>query len=240
MRGSFTARPCQGGCGRPVRTNPFAFTGVSNWCERCRQHVKRHGEVRQVPVRRGEVRKDVKHLKRLEKRAVQQQQVETVLRQIGRNLLEVTTEDLNQPSPNGKQKPWTNRWMAQALDEVQRVVGDMDAVTSGYLIAATFVMRQEERPPRFASDEGFRFQLVRMWRSQTTLAYGSTYDEKRDKAIGWYKDLPVRVVQYLAEILVTAYGPVAGYMTTAVRKDRERQALFRAKLDEAFRPLVAD
>ncbi len=238
MKGSFGARVCQ--CGKPFHANPFASTWVSNYCEACRKRIKRHGDVRQTPVRKGEVREIVMRLKRLVKQTRQQEQVEAVFRDIGSRLLDVTTDDLTQPVPNGKQKPWANLWMTCAIDELQRVIGDIDAVQSGLVIAAMFVLQQEKGPPRFVSDDGFRFQLVRMWRSQTTLAFGSTYDAKRDKAIGWYKDLPARVTRHLSEILVTAYGPVAGYMTTAVRKDRERQAVFRAKLDAAFRPLVTD
>jgi hypothetical protein len=238
MKGSFGGRVCQ--CGKPLHANPFAATWVSNWCEACRKRIKRHGDVRQTPVRKGEVRKIVVRLKGLVKRTRQQEQVEAVFREIGSRLLDVTTDDLTQPAADGTVKPWTNLWMTHAIDELQRVVGDIEAVQSGWLVAAMFVLQQEERPRRFASDDGFRFQLVRMWRSQTALACGSTYDAKRDRVISWHKDLPARVTRHLSEILVTAYGSVSGYMTTAVRKDRERQAVFRAKLDAAFRPLVTD
>src|SRR2546422_6348615 len=155
MKGSFGTRTCQ--CGRPVRTCPFAFTGVSNWCPRCRLHVQRHGDVRQTPVRKGEVRKVVTRLKRLVKRTRQQEQVETVFRDIGRRLLDVTTDDLTQPAADGTVKPWTNLWMTRAVDELNRIVSDVDAVKSGFLICALFVMQQEERPARFASDDGFRW-----------------------------------------------------------------------------------
>ena len=83
----------------------------------------------------------------------------------------------------------------------------------------------DERPRRFVSDEAFRFQLVRMWRSQTSLSVGSTYDAKRDRTTGWYRDLPPRVVLYLAEILTTAYVPVVSYMTTLIKKDEEQRRL---------------
>jgi len=223
MRGSFTEAICDTpGCGRSVR--PTYWT-VGKRCHRCRQRVRRQGDARQEPVRRHEPRKIVTRLKRVVKRLGKVEVVERAFRQIAGNLLTVTVDDLPQPAPNGKAKPWTNLWMQRALEEVERVSGDVESVASGYLVVAMFFMQTDERPRRFVSDEAFRFQLVRMWRSQTSLSVGSTYDAKRDRMTGWYKTTPVRVVQYLADVLTTAYVPVVGYMTTLIKKDEEQRRL---------------
>jgi hypothetical protein len=165
--------------------------------------------------------------------------VDTALRQIAANLAEVTVDDLHQPAPNGKSKLWVSRWQAQALDEVQRVLGDTDAIASGYLICAMFVLREEDAR-RFTSDRGFRWELVRMWRKQTRLAYGSWYNAETDTVRGYWKDLPPRVVEYISELLTAAYAPVAGLASRAVLKERERHASLRANLTEGFAPLLAD
>jgi len=225
VRGSFTHATCvTPACGRPARSS-FYKIGASKWCERCQKRVRRQGDARQAPVRRHEVHKIVTRLKRLVKWVGKVEQVEQALQQIARNLVSVTVDDLPQPAPNGKAKPWTNQWMERAMDELQRVCGDIEAVASGYLVVAMFVMQQDERPPRFVSDEAFRFQLVRMWRCQTSLSVGTTYDAKRDRVVGWYKILPPRVVLYLAEILTTAYAPVVGYVMTLIKNDEERRRL---------------
>ena len=225
MKGSFSKATCiTPACGRPARSS-FYKIGASKRCERCQKRVRRQGDARQAPVRRHEARKIVTHLKRLVRRLGKTEQVERAFQQIATNLVSVTVDDLPQPAPNGKAKPWTNQWMERALDELQRICSDVEAVASGYLVIAMFVMQQDERPPRFVSDQAFRFQLVRMWRSQTSLACGTTYDAKRDRVVGWYKIVPPRVVIYLAAILTTAYAPVVGYMVTLIKKDKERRSL---------------
>src|SRR2546427_13211803 len=85
---------------------------------------------------------------------------------------------ISQPAPNGREnKPWVNRWQLAALHEVQRVMTDVDPVQSGYVVCAMFVMAQTERPSRFVTDAAERVQRVRMFRMQTALGCGSSYDE---------------------------------------------------------------
>src|SRR5437870_10699071 len=165
MRGTFTATMiCHTpGCGRAVRSSFMWKIGPEKRCERCRQKIRRQGNVDQRPVRKPEVQKVVTHLKRLVKRTGKQEQVESALRQLAGNLADCTIDDLTQPAPNGRDnKPWVNRWQLAALHEVQRVLADVDPVQSGYVVCAMFVMAQTERPPRFLTDLAARVQLVRM------------------------------------------------------------------------------
>src|SRR5206468_3998924 len=117
----------------------------------------------------------------LVKRAGQHEQVERAFRQLAANLAACTTDDLTQPSPNGKAKPWVNRWQLAALQEVQRVVGDTNPVQAGYAVCAMFVMRHEQRPSRFVDDNAARVQLVRVFRMQTKLGIGSWWDDKHNR-----------------------------------------------------------
>ena len=224
MRGTFVERTCPTrGCGRPVRLNRFALTGVSGACERCRQRIKRQGHVDQRPVRKLEVQKAVRRLRRLVKRAGKHEQVESVFRQLAGNLAACTVDDLTQPAPNGRDnKPWVNRWQLAALHEVQRVVNDVDPVQSGYVVCAMFVMQQEERPFRFVSDNAARVQMVRMFRMQTSLGCGSWYDEAEDRVRVWYKTLPPRVCEYIAETLTLTYASTVPFFLALIKKDRER------------------
>jgi len=240
MKGSSYRPPCPTpGCGRPRHRNRFARWGVQSHCSRCCQRIRRHGEVDQRAVLQREWRKVATRLRRLVQRGGKADRVELAFRQIASNLAEVTVDDLRQPSQNGKARVWVPRWQAQALDEVQRVLGDTDPIASGYLICAMFVLREADSR-RFASDRGFNFELVRMWRKQTRLAYGSWYNPETDTVRGYWKDLPPRVVEYVAELLLVAYSRVAGLALGAVRKERERQAALRDNLNEGFAPLLAD
>ena len=224
MRGTFAERACPTrGCGRPLRLNRFALIGVSGRCERCRQRVKRQGHVDQRPVRKLEVQKAVKSLKRLVKRAKKQEQVESALRQLAGNLADCTIDDLTQPAPNGRDnKPWVNRWQLAALHEVQRVMGDVDPVQSGYVVCAMFVMAQTERPPRFLTDLAARVQLVRMFRMQTALGCGSWYNETEDRVRVWYKTLPPRVSEYIAEMLTLTYASTVPFFLALIKKEKDR------------------
>src|SRR2546427_6813431 len=124
MRGTFSEATCPTpGCGRPVRS---AYWTVGKWCHRCRQRVRRQGDARQEPVRRHEPRKTVTRLKRVVKRLGKVEVVERAFRQIAGNLLTVTVDDLPQPVPNGKAKPWTNLWMRRALEGGEPLSGQVE------------------------------------------------------------------------------------------------------------------
>ena len=62
------------------------------------------------------------------------------------------------------------------------MLGDTDAVESGVTVAAVFLMRDQERRRR-VSDAAFDFELVRIWRSQTRLNFGSYWNHKTDKVV---------------------------------------------------------
>jgi hypothetical protein len=122
---------------------------------------------------------------------------------------------------------------------VLKVLGDADAVQSGIVVAAVFLLRHLE-PRRFVSDRGFEFQLVRLWRSQTRLSFGSFYNAKTDQTVSTYRDLPPRVVQELALLLVPTYSRFAGYVVAAFHKNLARRAALKESLAEGFAPLLAD
>jgi len=169
------------------------------------------------------VQKVVTRLKRLVKRANKQEQVESALRQLAGNLADCTIDDLTQPAPNGRDhKPWVNRWQLAALHEVQRVMADVDPVQSGYVVCAMFVMAQTERPSRFVTDLAVRVQLVRMFRMQTALGCGSWYDEAHERNRVWYKTLPPRVSEYIAEMLTLTYASTVPFFLALIKKDKER------------------
>jgi len=105
------------------------------------------------------------------------------------------------------------------------------------MVAAMFLLRVEPGLPRFASDRGFSFELVRMWRAQTRLAFGSFYNEAKDCTNYVYKVLPERVTEYMADFIITTYSRFAARVNTAFEHERTWKAEHEQKLVEGFEGL---
>jgi len=143
-------------------------------------------------------------------------------------------------SPEAVASPFgVDRWKRRAVDEVLKVLGDTEAVESGILVAAVFLMRDQERR-RFVNDTAFDFELVRLWRSQTYVNFGSYWNQATDKVVSTYRPLPRGVVEVMAPYLVAAYSRFASYVIRALKKDLAQQAALRTSLDEGFAPLLTD
>jgi hypothetical protein len=243
MKGTFPTRPCANAptCDRPARGNVFATSGFSTYCERCRQRARRHGDPRQAPLRKPEVSKYSKRIERLLKKRGSWERIETYLRETASLLADVVQDpEYTHPlAADGKCGIWVNRWRQRARDEVLKVLGDADAVQSGIMVAAVFLLRDLE-PRRFVTDRAFESQLVRLWRSQTRLSFGSFYNVKTDKTVSTYRDLPPKVVAEIALLLVATFTRFAGNVVAAFHKDLARRAARKENLTEGFAPLLAD
>jgi hypothetical protein len=134
---------------------------------------------------------------------------------------------------------WGAQRRERTVNEMLRVLKAVDAVRSGLTVAALFLMRDQESY-RFVSDQAFRFQLVRLWRSNTRLSFGSYYNEKTDKTVAVYKPLPPRVIEVIASLLIEAYSRFAAHVIQADKQAfAKRQALAKT-LTEGFAPLLTD
>src|SRR6267378_2838148 len=179
------------GCGRVARRGRIGYGG---WCERCRQRWRARGAVDQVPIRKPEVEKYVKRIQRLLKGG-NLDKIETFLREQHSLLIECVMTLGAMPGIFGTER------RQRTVNEMLRVLKAVDAVRSGLTVAALFLMR-DQQSYRFVSDQAFRFQLVRLWRSNTRLSFGSYYNEKTDKAVSTYKPLPPRVIEAIAGLLI--------------------------------------
>jgi len=235
MMGTSYARPCAAtGCSRTTRSI------YGRYCERCHQRAWRHGHPEQTPVRKPEVEKYRKRIKRLLRRG-NLEKIEQHLRAVAARIEDAarSPEAVAAPMSWRTGQPWgPNRWKQKAVDEILRVLGETDAVESGITVAAVFLLRDREHR-RFADDRAFDFELVRLWRSQTRLAFGSFWNQKTDKVTAYYKPLRPRVVEEIEPYLTTAYARFAGYVIGAFQKHLARQAAVRTSLDEGFAELQA-
>lgn len=208
------------------------YSGFGRRCNNCKQRWRRNGDARQIIVRTLEVQKWVKRLKVLLRQQADMEKMETYLRDVATRIEDAArspeaVEAL--PHSDGRPSPWVALWKQRAVDEILRVLKESDAVESGILVAATFLMRDQERH-RFVTDRAFDFQLCRLWRGQAGLAWGTWYNHRTGRTSGYYRELPPRVAEEIVQYLKTAYSRFAGRVVTLVNTPRD-------VLDEAFRPL---
>jgi len=179
------------------------------------------------------LKKYLKRVKRLLQRG-NMEKIEAHLRAVAARIEEAVRSPEAVAAPMG-----VNRWKQKAVDEILRVLGDTDPVKSGITVAAVFLMRDQDHR-RFVDDTAFDFELVRLWRSQTRLNFGSYWNQETDKVVATYRPLPRGVVKAIEPYLTAAYSRFASYVITAFKKDLARQTALRTSLDEGFAPLLAD
>ena len=243
MKGTFsttstmpaTRRCARPGCDRPARHCRWA---TGRYCETCRSRERAHGDPAQVSIRKPDVTKFVQRIKKLLKRG-NFEKIEAYLRERATLLREAveSPEAVTVEARNGKSRPWVTRWKLLAVDEMVKVLDDSDPVASGLLVAAMFRMRLEQ-PHAFASDKGFNYELARLWRAQTRMAFGSFYNQEQDCVRYVYTVLPARTTEYIAEFLVATYSRFSAHVDMAVAKERTRKVEHEQKLVEGFADLL--
>jgi hypothetical protein len=127
----------------------------------------------------------------------------------------------------------SQKWGRIAAQEAGRVVEATTPTGCATVVAALFLM-QDDDPGRFVGDEGFRFQLVRMFRAQTDLAYGSYWDPRTGSSKTVYRDLPHRATASLGALIVDAYSRLAAHVVGWARAERARKDEADSAIDEAF------
>lgn len=104
---------------------------------------------------------------------------------------------------------------------------------SAAVVLAVFLMWQRE-PYRFVSDDGFRFQLVRRWRSLSETAVGRYYDHRGKVVRSVYRDPPPRAVRYLAAMLTDAHLRLVAHILRRERRRREARREILAGMHQAI------
>lgn len=126
-------------------------------------------------------------------------------------------------------------WFRRAEEEIVRVTADANPVEAAHLIGALFLMR-ERVPRRWPTERAFRFDVVRAWRKLAGISYGSAWDHRLGKMRRMYRELRPRVVETVAEWLVTAYAPLVARLRAAARADVEEPKTFSDALAAALWP----
>jgi hypothetical protein len=124
-----------------------------------------------------------------------------------------------------------NRFIFQASEELQKVLTTVAPLECAVTVAAVALL-QEYNPRYFVNDRAFDFALVRAFRAQGSLAYGSTWDHREQRMRLWYRPLSPRSTAYAAMFLKECYSP---FINAIRREDRTDQlASARATFNEGF------
>ena len=125
------------------------------------------------------------------------------------------------------------KWGRIAAQEVGKVIAETTPTDCAAVVAAMHLM-QDDEPGRFVDDDGFRFQLVRMFRAQSELAYGRYWDQHSGKSKTVYRDLPHKATAYLGQTIMDAYSRLAAHVVAWDRAERSRKVEADGVIDEAF------
>ena len=180
-------------------------------CETHRKRARRYGDPRLSHcLTKAELLPYLRQVRRIIRRG-NQEKVETALAKIKQKLADSVHDEL------AERATWIFRgplWVLQALEEIKRVVPDVDAIESGILIAACFVSRMHE-PRRWPSDRAFVFDLVRSWRKQTNLVSRSYWSAAKQRPIKTYQELRPATVETIGEMLIDAYKTLVAHILQA-------------------------
>src|SRR6266699_3391698 len=128
----------------------------------------------------------------------------------------------------------SNRYVIKASDEIAKVLKETAPLACGLTIAAVALL-QAHNPRYFATDKTFDFALVRAFRAQGSLAYGSAWDHEEHRARLWYRVWPERSTAYAAMLLKEFYAPFVAAILTEDGKEALQAASARAAFNEGFK-----
>ena len=216
------------GCTAPARNSH------SDRCEAHRQRQRRHGHPRQRTIGKALLRPYLARARTIVERD-QTGQLAGALRQ----LHSLLGDHARQSVADGLSGRPGSKWDRIAGQEVAKVVDATDALDCAALVGGLFLLR-DDRPALFVSEEGFRFQLARLFRSQTDLAFGSYWDHETGRCKTVYRDLPPRATATLARWVVEAYARFAAHLVAWDRRERSRQSDALGAIDAVFAAMQPD
>src|SRR4051812_24186519 len=125
----------------------------------------------------------------------------------------------------------------RAHSEIAKVGREVETREVIETVIALYLM-QEIEPRRFRSDRAFRFQLVRRLRRLTDVNAGEYWDQDAGKVKRVYRDLPPRVAEVFARIVIEAIGGSCMYLarraTEERREEGEANQRARQRLNDAL------
>jgi hypothetical protein len=122
-----------------------------------------------------------------------------------------------------------SRWQRLAWEEIIKLAQAVEPLEIFETTAAMYVM-QAFQPRRFRSDRAFWFQLVRRVRALAEINVGKSVDPWTGRVKRVYRELPPRVTEEMARIIVQSIGVAGGRIAQLEQEEDERQVEQRNKL----------
>lgn len=173
----------------------------SRWGDCCEKHKKadrRHGDPRQVAVRKHLLKPFNKHISETIKKD-KTGKIEAGLKQIKNMVEDEAKHILNDSRPMKRE----TRTTAHAMLTVAQ---SASAVDMGCIVGAVFLL-QEATPRTFVSDRAFLFQLARSFQRLAPVNTGSYWNQSTGKTHQVYRDMPPRATEALAAGIKRHYMP---------------------------------
>lgn len=108
-----------------------------------------------------------------------------------------------------------------AAQQVTTLAGAVPADKVVRTALAMYLLAQD-RPTRFLSERGFRFELVRRVRGLSDVNAGTYYDHKAGRSRRVYRDLPPRVTDVMGAWLAEAFGGAGLVLASKEREEAQK------------------
>lgn len=201
----------------------------SRLCEKHKKVKRRNGDPRQETIRKHTLEPFVKQVREIIRKD-KTGKIEIGLMKIRDGLRSQAQDRLDRFYRKGEAMVSYN---VKTAAELEKVLKDTDAVTCGCTIAAMYLL-QENNPRLFKTDIGFRFQLARIFRGLSDMNKGSYYNHKTGKTQRAYRDIPPKVMQGIADALVSMYGSFIAHILNRVRQEAAEKEMPQKLIKEGF------
>lgn len=205
--------------------------GRSPYCATHRKRWRRHGDAQQRTVSAT----DLKVYRHTVSGILNRDKNGKIVAVMASNWEKVIAYARDEVEQYRKGRP-TQRHLRRACEELVKLA---DSVTVRDLLEvglAMFLMREWDGR-KFASDQGFTFQLTRRVRALTDLNVGTYYNQVTGKVHRTYRDLPPKVTRLLADVLTGYLSRAAAHVISIAKKDWEEEQRKTSGVDEAFAEL---
>lgn len=211
-----------------------ASTVYGSMCTRHQQRKRRHGDPKQESIRFTEIHPHVERVAKIIERDKSGKIQAGLDKLVG--IIQDYADGIVSDYEHGRAM---NKHQVQAAKEMLTVFRDFSPVQSACVVAGMHLFLYEN-PHRFASDRGFTFELVRMFRSISDANIGLYENAESGKVKRAYKEIPPRTIGQLGCILLDGFKSFVAFVRVHEQKQAKRVAEARTLLREGFDGLPGD
>jgi hypothetical protein len=205
-----------------------ASSQFGSMCAGHQQRKRRHGDARQDSIRFTEIKPYVTTVEKIVERD-KSGKIQSGLEKVV-DIIREHCEGISSDYAHGRPM---NKYNVQAAKEVLTVFRDFSPIQCASVVAGMYLL-QDEYPHRFASDQGFRFELVRRFRSISDANIGLYENSESGMVRRAYKEIPPRTIAQLGAILMDGFKTFVAYVRLHERKKAAQEQEVRTLFQEGF------